>query len=150
MFKFVRIIGLSLSLVLLSTTLAACGGTPADAVAPFSAATQVQVDQTTQESFKSTVKGVKDANLTAYDVKGKADDIKTYYDTAYTKAGWTSRADAIKDAATQQTSQSGWSLAYEKGTDIVSLTLSPGTVANATFPSVDTADNLLLVITATK
>ncbi len=150
MSKFIRLTGSLLGLLCFSLSLAACGTDVTGDIKPFDGAKPYSVDQKTQDSFKAVISGIKDAKLTAYTITGAAADIKTYYDNAFRQAGWVTREAEIADIAKQQSNQQGWALAYEKGTSVVSLTLTPGTAAQVNFPNINTADNLLLMISATK
>ena len=149
MIKIARI-GLILGLLLTTLTLTACGSQPTADITPYQTAKPFQPDQKTLDSFKESVKGIKAATLTTYSVTGTPADIKTYYDNEFQKAGWKSHETEIADVTRQQVSQNGWSIAYEKGPNIATLTLTPGSLAATNFPSVASTDNLLVMISASK
>jgi hypothetical protein len=148
MSKIVRVTFLGPLLLVVSLLLAACGDAPPD-ITPYTGARAITVDQTTQNSFKEGLKGIKDATLTTYAIKDDPTAVRSYYDSQYKDNGWTDRSAEIKDAATQQQAQNGWALAYEKGSKVVSLVMTPGAAAAARFPDAG-GDNVLVVISATK
>lgn len=149
MTKFVRQSGLLLILLLLTLTLAACGGEAGADVAPYGGATVLQVDQATQDSFKNTVKGIKEAKLQTFAIKDDPSAVRAYYDSQYKDKGWTDKHEEIKEAATQVQNQNGWALAFEKGGKVVSLVLTPAAAAAARFPEAQ-GQNVLVVVSATK
>src|SRR5690349_19056373 len=105
-------------LLLASLLLTACGDTGPE-VTPYNGARQLTVDTATQNSFKDGLKGIKDANLTAYAIKDDPAAVKSYYDSQYKDKGWTDRSTEIDVAAKQQAAQNGWALAYEKSGKVV-------------------------------
>jgi hypothetical protein len=146
--KIVRASFVGPLLLVVSLMLAACGDTPQE-IAPYTGARAFTVDQATQDSFKNGLKGIKDATLTTYAIKDDPAAIKSYYDSQYKDKGWADRSNDVKEAATQQQTLNGWVLAYEKGSKVVSLVLTPGASAAGRFPEAQ-GDNVLVVISATK
>jgi hypothetical protein len=92
----------------------------------------------------------KNTALKAYSIKDTPDNIKSFYQDEFTKAGW---IDATAAAASQLepiNSLGGWALAYAKVPDIAVVILLPSTLAGAELGTETSADtSILLVVTGT-
>ncbi len=151
MSKIMRISSLLVLVALLSLTLAACGNEDTTAVAPYGGAKAFELDANTQNSFKEALKGIKDAKIESFTTKDDPTAVKAFYDSQYKDKGWTNRAEetTVAEAIKAQTANAGWALAYEKGSKVVSISLTPSTVAASRFANTN-GENVLVVISASK
>ncbi len=148
MSKFIRQLGLVLLLLGCSLGLAACGSEGESEIAPYSAARPLTIDKSAEDSVKTALKGVKGVKVETFAFKDDPIAVKTYYETKFKELGWLDQKEKIAEVAKQQ-NPSGWALTYEKGGKVMSLVMTPGTMAAPKFPEAQ-GDNVLVILSATK
>ncbi len=114
-------------------------------------AKSVEVPAAIKTQLSASLGNARSVTSSAYLVSGKADAVKTFYETEMVKAGWKDYTSAMAGSG-QMNSQlatfeqmGGWLLGYTKTPDIAVLMLLPGDLGAAFGITAAPGDQILLV-----